>query len=393
MKDTMLRNSDVATMMRKVRGTLSRARRERDDGVLFIELESLDRFGLDALRRDARLVVDLPSGSGRPVIGPVIVFSKRVFRRLVRWYVKPIALQQSGVNERLLDVDARVAGVAARAEAGVTDLLIRLEELEHEVDRLSSEAPRRAQQSRPDSDESSALDLSVQRLLAYSGFEDRHRGSQEVVRPLLATYLKYFEDSKAVVDLGSGRGEFVSVLEEAGIHGYGVDSDESQVATARAAGRDVRLEDAVEHLHGLGVGEVDGVFSSQVAEHLTTNELMTTIDLVRRKLAPGGVFVMETPNPEALFIFSTFFYVDLTHIKPIHPEALRWAFEACGFDDVQIVRTQKVPDSARLQAIPAELRGEPGWDVVGHNLDMLNDLIYGYQHYAVVGRKPEAGSR
>ena len=109
-----------------------------------------------------------------------------------------------------------------------------------------------------------------------------------------------------------------------------------------------------------------------------------------RKLKPGGVFVMETPNPEALFIFATFFYVDLTHIKPIHPEALRWAFEACGFEDVRVVRSQKVPDAARLAPVPEDLRTQPGWDVLARNIDTLNDLIYGYQHYAVVARKPEA---
>ncbi|HEY4752858.1 MAG TPA: methyltransferase domain-containing protein, partial [Candidatus Limnocylindrales bacterium] len=172
-----------------------------------------------------------------------------------------------------------------------------------------------------------------------------------------------------------------------GITAYGVDSDESQVKVAQDAGRDVRLEDAVDHLNSLRAGDIDGAFSSQVAEHLTVNELIGSIELVHRKLAPGGVFVMETPNPEALFIFATFFYVDLTHIKPIHPEALRWAFEACGFEDVQVVRSQPVPDSARLAKIPDVLHGAPGWDVIARNFDQLNSLIYGYQHYAVVARK------
>lgn len=387
----MLRNSDVATMMAKVRATMSRARRERDFGVLYVELESLDRFGIDALRGRSGLVVDLPSGSGRPVVGPVITFSKRIFRRLVRWYVKPIAEQQSGVNLQLLDVDARVAGVASRAEAGVNDILVRLEQLENAVDRLSSDVSKAARTGGSGTANPSAIEPGVQRLLSYSGFEDRHRGSAEVVRPLLAAYLEHFDGKKAVLDLGCGRGEFVALLDEHGIGGYGVDSDESQVAVAHEFGLDVRLEDAVEHLQGLKVGEIDGAFSSQVAEHLTTNQLMNTIELVHRKLAPGGTFVMETPNPETLFIFSTFFYVDLTHIKPIHPEALKWAFEACGFDDVRVIYTQKVPESARLRALPEQLRGEPGWDVLAQNMDMLNDLIYGYQHYAVVGRKPEGG--
>jgi SAM-dependent methyltransferase len=389
----MLRNTDVATMMVRVRSTIARARREREDGVLLVELEPLDKYGIDTLRGDSTLTFDLPSGSSRPVVGPVIVFAKRLFRRSVRWYAKPVAGRQSGINSALLDVDARLGATASRAEAGVNDLLVRLEEMERSLDRMSADVARvsAAPRSRGDG-EAAGLSAGVQRLLAYSAFEDRHRGSQDVVRPLLVPYLQYFAGCRNVLDLGCGRGEFVALLSEAGIPGYGVDSDESQVKVAREAGRDVRLADAVEHLRGLRAGDVDGVFSSQVAEHLSTDQLMTTIELAHSKLAPGGVFVIETPNPEALFIFSTFFYVDLTHIKPIHPEAMRWALEVCGFDDVQVIRSQPVPDSARLAPLPEDLLTQPGWDVVGQNIDKLNDLIYGFQHYAVVGRKAEVGA-
>lgn len=389
----MLRNTDVATMMVRVRSTIARARREREDGVLFVELEPVDRYGIDALRANSAITFDLPSGSARPVIGPAIVFAKRILRRSVRWYAKPVAGRQSGINSALLDVNARVGAVASRADAGVNDLLVRLEDMERTIDRMSADVARvSARPSSTGDDDGTQLSAGVQRLLAYSAFEDRHRGSQDVVRPLLVPYLKFFAGCRNVLDLGCGRGEFVALLSEAGIPGYGVDSDESQVKVAQEAGRDVRLADAVDHLRGLRAGDVDGVFSSQVAEHLTTDQLMTTIELAYSKLAPGGVFVIETPNPEALFIFSTFFYVDLTHIKPIHPEAMRWALEVCGFDDVQIVRSQPVPDSARLAPIPAELLTQPGWDVAGQNITKLNDLIYGFQHYAVVGHKAEVGA-
>jgi O-antigen chain-terminating methyltransferase len=331
--------------------------------------------------------VDRPSGSARPVVGPAVVFSKRVFRRFARWYAKPVADQQASINQGLLGVDERIAATVGRTEDGLRDLLLRVDTLEKAVDNLGADVA--ARPSGGGSASGSELDPSVQRILAYSSFEDRHRGSQGVVRPLLAPYLQHFDGCERVLDLGSGRGEFVDMLNERGITAYGVDSDASQVETARSAGRDVRLEDAVEHLRGLETGEVDGVFSSQVAEHLTTNQLIGSIDLVHRKLAPGGVFVMETPNPEALFILATFFYVDLTHIKPIHPEALKWAFEACGFEDVRIERSQRVPDSARLTPVPEDLRTQPGWDVLAANTEMLNDLIYGYQHYAIVAHKPD----
>jgi len=385
----MLKNSDVSTMMHRVRVAAARARRDDTTSVVFVEDRHPDLFGLEALRPDAEVIIDRPSGSARPVVGHGIVFTKRVVRRLVRWYAKPPAVQQSQFNQRLLDALGRMARALVRTESTYDDLLVRIDQLEETVDGLRADL-RQVGTSGTVTADSSALAPSVQRILAYSRFEDRHRGAQGVVRPLLEPYLQYFDGCANVVDLGAGRGEFVDMLNERGIPAYGVDSDESQVEVARAAGRDVRLEDVVEHLNGLRTGQVDGAFSSQVAEHLTTNELVGSIELVYRKLKPGGVFVMETPNPEALFIFATFFYVDLTHIKPIHPEALRWAFEACGFEDVRVVRSQKVPDAARLAPVPEDLRTQPGWDVLARNIDTLNDLIYGYQHYAVVARKPEA---
>ncbi len=386
----MLENNEVSAVIHTVRVALSRAQREHARGPVIVELEPLGRYGIDAVRRDAELIVDRPSSSARPVVGSLIHFAKRVFRRLVRWYAKPVAVQQSIINQRMLEIDEKLARSVARVETAIGDATMRLDSLEGTVERLAADVAVGAGGAA--AAESEDLLPSVQKLLAYARFEDRHRGPQEVVQPLLEPYLAAFDGCRRVLDLGCGRGEFIGMLLERGIPAYGIDSDASQVAVAREAGRDVRQEEAISHLHGLATGEIDGVFSSQVAEHLTTNQLLTIIDLVHKKLAPGGVLLMETPNPEALFIFSTFFYVDLTHIKPIHPEALRWAFEACGFDDVRIQRSQRVPDSARLAPVPDELRSQPGWDVLGRNTETLNNLIFGYQHYAAIGRKSKGAA-
>jgi len=62
-----------------------------------------DQTRLGALRKQALIVIDGEVGSTRPVIGRAIRFSKRVVRRLMRWYIKPPFQQQSAVNLALIN--------------------------------------------------------------------------------------------------------------------------------------------------------------------------------------------------------------------------------------------------------------------------------------------------
>jgi hypothetical protein len=115
------------------------------------------------------------------------------------------------------------------------------------------------------------------------------------------------------------------------------------------------------------------------------------VRLAHAKLRPGGVLLCETPNPACLTVFSGAFYADLTHIKPIHPEAARFLLEAAGFHDVEIRSVNPCQTELRLQRI------EPFWYMrryeeallqpINDNFARLNDLLWGAQDYAVVGRK------
>lgn len=77
-------------------------------------------FELPDDRQDPELfaVVDSvqPLHSDRPLIGPAITFSKRAVRRLLSWYVQPIAHEQTEFNLALLrqvrTMQAQVAGIA-----------------------------------------------------------------------------------------------------------------------------------------------------------------------------------------------------------------------------------------------------------------------------------------
>lgn len=389
----MLRGADVQRVMTRVEAALTRQARRADDDtdrVLFVDQDGHGDHGPAHLRGPADLVVEFHSGSDRPVVGPAVRVAKRALRRSLRWYIKPIMEQQSRFNHAMLDIVERLQmhddKLGLKLERN-DDVLNRVEA---GVDILRTDLMTLAAGVGSSSGASTAADLrSVRSTLRYRDFEDRHRGPVADVRTMLSVYLPHFEKRGRVIDVGCGRGEFLSLLRDAGISAYGVDSDQGMVDAGRAEGLDVILEDAFSHLRGLEPGAVDGIFCSQVAEHLETPQLLALLELSRRALVPGGVIVMETPNPESLSILSRFFYTDLTHVRPIHPDALRWAMEVVGFESVSVERVLPVEDGVRLEPVPDDLAGQGGWATLAANIDRLNNVLFGPQNFAAVATAPQ----
>jgi SAM-dependent methyltransferase len=153
---------------------------------------------------------------------------------------------------------------------------------------------------------------------SYMEFDPQH------TREVLRHYVAMFRGRGPVLELGSGRGEFLGLLEEAGVKAIGVDSDEGMVDKARAEGLDVVCADAVAYLHGAGPpgagpgpapGSYQGVFCAHFLEHLTPDQVRELLAGVRRVLAPGGRFVAVTPNPACYAVLSHDFWRDPTHVR------------------------------------------------------------------------------
>ena len=77
----------------------------------------------------------------------------------------------------------------------------------------------------------------------------------------------------------------------------------------------------------------DGIFSSQVVEHLNPGRLPEMIRLCAASLRRGGLLAIETPNPECLAIFATHFYLDPTHTRPIPHPLMAFYMEEAGFGE------------------------------------------------------------
>ena len=97
--------AEVPVMMTRVQLALSRAARQGEGGgpLHFISPEG-DDSDLSYLRRSATISLDSHSGSDRRVIGPLVLVAKRRLRGVLRWYLAPIAEQQSRFNHAALDI-------------------------------------------------------------------------------------------------------------------------------------------------------------------------------------------------------------------------------------------------------------------------------------------------
>jgi SAM-dependent methyltransferase/predicted nucleic acid-binding Zn-ribbon protein len=217
----------------------------------------------------------------------------------------------------------------------------------------------------------------------YAGFEERFRGSEEEVREHQRAYLDCFRDRQPVIDLGCGRGEFLQLMREAGLSARGVDVDTDMVLLCREKGFDVTAADAEAFLAALPDDSVGGIFAAQIIEHLAPERVIGLVQLCQRKLSPGGVLVMETPNPTCLTVFADSFYKDPSHIRPLHPDMMQFLFETTGFEDVELRFSAPVSAGAWVPPLDAPAANR---ELFNEGLERLNRLLYGFQDYAIIGR-------
>ena len=162
------------------------------------------------------------------------------------------------------------------------------------------------------------------------------------------------------------------------------------VERCREQGLEAETGDLFEVLASLPEVSLGGVLSFHVIEHLPAAELDRLVRLAYRALAPGGVLILETPNPLSLVAGARNFWLDPTHRRPVHPESLELLYELAGFTSIERLELRPFPDSDRLPeidlaALPDELH--PLADQINRLRDRLDDLLYGAQDFAVVGRR------
>ena len=181
----------------------------------------------------------------------------------------------------------------------------------------------------------------------YRAFEDKHRGSRELIKSRLEIYLPFIEKIKEIqpkpktIDLGCGRGEWLELLSENDCEAQGIDLDEGMLQACTQRGFNVKRQDAIEALRNLDDASISVVSGFHIVEHLPFEVLQTLVQESLRVLKPGGLLILETPNPENIKVGTENFYMDPTHIKPIPSQLLAFLPEHYGFSRTKILRLQE----------------------------------------------------
>ena len=210
----------------------------------------------------------------------------------------------------------------------------------------------------------------------YRVFQENFRGSRDSITsrfriylPFLNPLVKYYSPVKAI-DLGCGRGEWMELIRDYGFEVQGIDIDDAMLESCRERGLNVHTQDALDFLKGLPAESQVVVSGFHIAEHIPFDDLKALVKEAMRILSPGGLLILETPNPENILVGSSRFYSDPTHQRPIPPELLAFLPEYFGFKKVKVLRLQE----------SAELRS-------GRALSLFDVLTGVSPDYAVVAQK------
>ena len=221
----------------------------------------------------------------------------------------------------------------------------------------------------------------------YVGFEDHFRGSHEEIRRRVGEYLPVFQGANDVLDVGCGRGEFLAILREHGISARGIDLNAAMVDVCREQGLDAAEADALSYLQAQPDGSLGGLFAAQVVEHLEPRYLNALLDVAFDKLRPGAPIVLETINPACWFAFFESYIRDITHVRPLHPDTLKFLLVASGFQQVDIRYRSPYPEHEKLQPIGANGSLGDAVETLNANVERINRLLFTWLDYAAIGRR------
>lgn len=222
----------------------------------------------------------------------------------------------------------------------------------------------------------------------YSALEETLRGSTADIAQRQQHYLQFVREALAhipaadaapvqVLDLGCGRGEWLAQLQAQGLRGSGVDTDAAMLAHAHAQGVQVHQADVLTHLSAQADASIGAITAFQVVEHLPVPTLLHLLREAYRVLSPGGILILETPNPENIQVGAYSFWLDPTHQRPLPPPLLFTLARHYGYERLHIERCAAW--AQHTAAASAATLPDPH----------LAKILYCEQDYALIAYKPQ----
>ena len=171
----------------------------------------------------------------------------------------------------------------------------------------------------------------------YTDFENNFRGSREQIIDVLSNYdglidyILNIDNDPSLLDIGSGRGEWIQKCNAKGFNSIGLELDAKMVNDCRKLNLNIQEGDALSLLDEFSEDTFSIVSAFHVIEHISHENLKKLIIHAKRILKPEGLLILETPSIDNLMVSSKSFHIDPTHINPIHPDLLSFMIKRVGF--------------------------------------------------------------
>jgi 2-polyprenyl-3-methyl-5-hydroxy-6-metoxy-1,4-benzoquinol methylase len=163
----------------------------------------------------------------------------------------------------------------------------------------------------------------------------KHEQSLYKIKQFKANYKKYLPTDKNanILDIGSGRGEMLSCYKEYGYNNYlGIDLSPEVAEFCSSLNLNCMLiSDTTEWLLNQNK-KFACITLFDVIEHIKKNEVINFLKIIKKKLTPDGVLIVQTPNmqsPDA----QLHRYNDITHEFGYSEHTLTQIFLAAGMDN------------------------------------------------------------
>lgn len=145
-------------------------------------------------------------------------------------------------------------------------------------------------------------------------------------------------EEKKVVEIGCGRGEFLSILHELPVEAHGIEYSEEAVRHCRDAGLRVSRGYPDATSEGIPGGPFDAFFLLMFLEHMP--DPGASLRAIRDQLVPGGIGLVEVPNFDMMVrqrVFSEFISDHLLYFsRETLLSTLRWnGFEVIGTEELR----------------------------------------------------------
>lgn len=140
---------------------------------------------------------------------------------------------------------------------------------------------------------------------------------------------------KRILEIGSGRGTLLHLLESRGLDVVGLEANADRIAEARARYGEIAIEQTSGATLPFPASSFDVVLSFDVFEHIRDSDAHLTE--VKRVLRPRGWYLLQTPNKWTNSVFETIRWRSLTRWREDHCALhtygqLARRFERHGFD-------------------------------------------------------------